>query len=54
MKNLEPLARQQKEIYDAMMSEQETLNRLFDEVILSPGEIYQHRKLQLVFSIIFC
>lgn len=37
-----------------MIAEQETLNRLFDEVLLSPAEIYQHKKLQLVQKLFTC
>lgn len=46
--NLETLSRQHKELYDAMLQEHATLNRLFDEIVLSPAEIFHNKKLELV------
>eukprot|EP01105_Mastigella_eilhardi_P025433 TRINITY_DN6915_c0_g1_i1.p1 TRINITY_DN6915_c0_g1~~TRINITY_DN6915_c0_g1_i1.p1 ORF type:complete len:770 (-),score=235.43 TRINITY_DN6915_c0_g1_i1:117-2318(-) len=45
--NLEGLSRQHKELYDAMLHESATLTRLYDDVVLSPAEIFHTKKLQL-------
>ncbi|KAH3763182.1 transcriptional repressor [Pelomyxa schiedti] len=45
--NLETLSRQHKELYDAMLQEHATLMRIFDEIVLSPGEVFHTKKLEL-------
>ncbi|KAH3732391.1 transcriptional repressor [Pelomyxa schiedti] len=44
---IDQLGIHQQQLYDSMASEQETLNRLSDEYILSPQDIYAQRKLDV-------
>lgn len=46
--NLEALSRQHKELYDALSLESSMLNRLFDDVILLPAEMFHAKKLLLL------